>query len=309
VTGSSSARRALDEVLERALQTTDAFQSNTPISPLSQLCDLLSFREGEPETINCIIEYVEDSLARFVRQPYGFFDEVARAVIFDSARLGKVSSILTTMMHQWQYMYSKEPHSARLVAVSGWFCKLLARLAVIGEDIQFIEIMLEAILGATSLSVSSELWTLLRHIQEWSMFLHGTSKLKVKDRLKTYVIFNAELIISETTQVNGELQYLSQLLSRLASASASEAHSIPFALVYSFQRVVLDIFESGNFPKETLIQQIISELDRLRVHDKHIHGISKASLALTFGQLFNSSEKESGCISNLLQGNNISSLY
>jgi len=176
-----SAKRAIERVVEGALRRTNAFQTFTAISPISQLCELLESlneRDQSSKSLDCVVPFLEESLARFARQPYGYFDKAAALVNYDSARLDKLSCILITMMHQWRYMVEKERNSQRLSRISQWLLEFLARLAIIGEESTAIELELDDILQSGSIALPSDFSTMLKDLRQWSLLLYGSSSLR-----------------------------------------------------------------------------------------------------------------------------------
>ena len=202
VSGNFYARRAVDKLVERAMQRSGAFQSLTVISPLSELCQLVSFRKDDSEMVDWIIDFLDESLARFVRQPYGFFDECAKSVALDPERLNKLSPILMTVMHQWRYIAEKEPQSIKFTAISTWLCEYLAHLAIIGEDHAAIEAMLGFLLKGNRVSISPELWVLLQDVQNWSMLMYGTSDLKLESYLPSLAKSDNQAKLFRLTEEN-----------------------------------------------------------------------------------------------------------
>ena len=131
------AERQIDVALEKLVRRSNAFQSITVIRPLQQLCQALEDTAkslGSDQTIEVVIDFVEESFMRFLgpQQLYSFYDEAA-ALIPKGQSVNSLSCILVTFARQWEYKY-KSKNDSHLAVITEWLCNFLLRLVIIGEN-------------------------------------------------------------------------------------------------------------------------------------------------------------------------------
>jgi hypothetical protein len=102
------------------------------------MCQVLDEMEGDSESdrrVEAIVGFIEQSFSRFMQSPYPFFDE-AVSLISKEERMDIFSSVLVTFAKQWIYLRNKETlvNSTDLTFITEWFCRVLVRLVIVGEN-------------------------------------------------------------------------------------------------------------------------------------------------------------------------------
>jgi hypothetical protein len=175
-------RRRVDVVLEKLVQHSHAFQPVTIVRPLSQMCQALDEMAGDSESDRCmetIFGFIEQSFSRFMQSPYPFFDE-AVSLASQGERIDMFSSVLVTFARQWVYLKNKKSSlkSTDLTFVTEWFCRLLVRLAIVGEN-SYAIVKLSENMDKNSVERSERMSRLKDDILRWvPTFSEGNNTLE-----------------------------------------------------------------------------------------------------------------------------------
>lgn len=183
VTHNPSIKRVIESVLERVLNRSDAFQTFTAITPVSQVCELLekTAQSNEQIALDYVVEFLEESFARFTRQPYASLDEAAETVNSDLRRLQKFSCILLSMAQQWRYIGEKQRSSPKFTTVTNWLVEFLLRLSIIGEDLPAVHSVLGQLTTHDDFKASAMTSLLLEDVRLWSIVLSGSKLVCTED--------------------------------------------------------------------------------------------------------------------------------
>ena len=183
MTHNPSIKRVIESVLERVLNRSDAFQTITAITPVSQVCELLEkiAQSNEQIALDYVVEFLEESFARFTRQPYALLDEAAETVNSDIRRLQKFSCILLSMAQQWRYIGQKQRSSPKFTTVTNWLIEFLLRLSIIGEDLPAVHSVLGQFTKHDDFKASAMMSQLLEDVRLWSIVLSGSKIVHAED--------------------------------------------------------------------------------------------------------------------------------
>jgi hypothetical protein len=118
------------------VERSDAFQSITVVRPIFELCESLeevTINDESVGPLETVLEFIEESFARFMKSPYAVFDGAA-TLVPPSEGVNTLSCILVTLVRQWQYAKENETDSDKFNVITKWFLDFLLRSALIGEN-------------------------------------------------------------------------------------------------------------------------------------------------------------------------------
>ena len=162
------AKRQLESALEHLLHRSTAFQSITIIHPSHELCwavdDVIKNPEHEQQ-LETVLDFVDESFARFMQKPYPYYDEAA--ALFPAEGVELFSCILVTFTRQLQYISDKWKASEKLAYIAEWFCNFVFRLVIIGEEPNAIMQLLSSSTAGMDHQTSGNIIRLRDNIARW----------------------------------------------------------------------------------------------------------------------------------------------
>ena len=252
LTTQSFSKRQLDEALERLSQRSDAFQSTTVIRPLSQIAEALEHivqTSDYSESLDVVLDFIDESLSRFLQRPYSFFDEAASLNRQDRNR-NTFSCVLVSFGRQWQYTVDKEKDPEKVYLITEFFFDLLFRASIIAESPDALVALLGTLKTNSTVDGKSRIENMRQRILGWM-------SSNVSEELKSNTVTGIEYHSFYTRAYNdrkwSKLQNkpLSDIAIRLrthdliahSNALVSEAKSkvnqlTPYVLILFFLRLV-----------------------------------------------------------------------
>jgi hypothetical protein len=197
----SFSKRQLDGALERLSQRSDAFQSTTVIRPLSQIAEALEHivqTSAYRDSLDVVLDFIDESLSRFLQRPYSFFDEAASLIRQDCNR-HTFSCVLVSFGRQWQYTVDKEKDPEKVYLITEFFFDLLFRVAIIGENLDALVALIGTLKTNSTVDGKSRIETLRRRILGW--MLSGNNSHESESNAVTgieYILFIPELTMTES---------------------------------------------------------------------------------------------------------------
>jgi hypothetical protein len=169
LTSQSFSKRQLDEALERLSQRSDALQSTTAIRPLSQIAEALEHivqTSDYSESLDVVLNFIDESFSRFLQRPYSFFDEAASLTRQDH-KIQTFSCVQVSFARQWQYTVHKEKDPEKVYLITEFFFDLLFRAAIIGESPDALVALVGTLKTSITVKGKSPIANLRQRILGW----------------------------------------------------------------------------------------------------------------------------------------------
>ena len=167
----------LENAMEKLIEGSDVFQTSTVIRPLSELCQILEDINDSEDHLDIVLEFIEGSLSRFIKNPYMYTDE-AMSVNPESTENGAFSIILMAFAKQWLYFTKNEQNLKKIELVTRFLFGIISRLLQIGESSKALIGLIEYMHDKSSQDAQEELYTLKETMFGWvpekKKFLPGT---------------------------------------------------------------------------------------------------------------------------------------
>jgi hypothetical protein len=176
------ARKQIDHAIETLVLRSDAFQSVTVIRPSFALCeslDRVANNSDSEASLNAVLDFIEESFARFMQAPYVAFDGVA-ALFPPGQTVHRLSCVLVTLARQWRYGRDNNLSTKKFKSITDWFFDFILRSALIGENPAALVRLVDGLMPAER-SSSPQTYSVLKDaVLRLREDLHCWTTLKVK---------------------------------------------------------------------------------------------------------------------------------
>ncbi|TGZ83023.1 hypothetical protein EX30DRAFT_339263 [Ascodesmis nigricans] len=140
----------VQSLLHSFAASSQLFQTETIVSPIDALLDSLSSTTSGT-TIDAILTFLDEVIARCIRQPFKYLDDFTELAVAQMERSGSgpmmvkpISPVLMTLVEQWKFFAaSKEVKEESKLGAALWVNRFLERCVGLGENEKVMAVLFE----------------------------------------------------------------------------------------------------------------------------------------------------------------------